>query len=260
MDENKNKASAIVATVVFHFAIIAILLWVTLSYAGVPKKVWPPEDTSEILLEDEYVEILTPKPKLKPVKDPAKAVESQPAPIPDAQDREDAGEAAPEVPVLQTTPKESPVKVKPQPTPEKVGPSKEELEAQAKAKREAEAKENIQNRVNFNKQSGQGSNDGKGSGKDAVTSSGKKPGFNLKGRSLENWTSPRATLTGSIVIEVRVDREGKVIKAQYHSGSGAVAADESARRSCIAAARASSFSVDLNARAEQTGTITYRFE
>lgn len=260
MDENKNKASGLVATVVFHFAIIAILLWVTLSFTGVPKKVWPPEDTSEILLEDEYVEILTPKPRLKPVKDPAKSEESQPAPIPDAQDRVDAGEPAPEVPVVTTTTRESPVKVKQQPVPEKSGPTQAEIEAEAKAKREAEAQERIQNRVNFNKNSGEGTNDGKGKGKDAATSHGSKPGFNLRGRSIEKWDSPRATLTGTIVIEVRVDREGKVIKASYQSGNGAVAADESARRSCIAAAMASRFSVDLNARAEQTGTISYRFE
>ncbi|MCM1028357.1 MAG: hypothetical protein NC342_04140 [Pseudoflavonifractor sp.] len=259
MDENKNKATAMVATVVFHAALLAILLWVTLSYAKPATRVWPPEDTSELLLADDYVEVLPERPKLQPTENPAQAEESQPAPAPDANDPVNAGEEAPETPPTLTSTVKSPAKAKPEPVPEKAGPSKAELEAQAKAKREAESQQRINNRVNFNRP-GKGTSEGKSDGNDNSTARSNRPGFNLKGRSIEKWDSPRATKTGSIIIEVRVDREGKVVGASYKSGSGAVAADESARRSCIAAASTSRFSVDLNARAEQTGTITYRFE
>ena len=54
-------------------------------------------------------------------------------------------------------------------------------------------------------------------------------------------------------------RQGRVIGAEYSGGSGTVAGSASARKSCVASALRSKFSVDLNAKAEQTGTITYRF-
>lgn len=86
-----------------------------------------------------------------------------------------------------------------------------------------------------------------------------KPGANVKGRTLANWSSPSATSSGTIVIAVRVDRKGRVTSASYQSGTGAVASSNAARQSCIRAAKASSFSVADDAPAEQTGLITYRF-
>lgn len=86
-----------------------------------------------------------------------------------------------------------------------------------------------------------------------------RPGANLKGRTLSHWDNPSATESGTIVVAVRVDRKGKVVSATYSRGTGSVASNLAARRSCVAAALRSSFSVSEDAPAEQTGTITYRF-
>lgn len=58
---------------------------------------------------------------------------------------------------------------------------------------------------------------------------------------------------------MRVNRNGQVTSAAYQSGTGAVASSSAARRSCIAAAKRSRFSVADDAPADQPGQITYRF-
>ncbi len=263
MTDDKNKATAAVATVAFHAVVALLLIWLGLTYSGTTRKHdWPPADTSELLMEGEYVKLgETPVPNVSPKKTHA-ADDRKPAAPPEADDRSDAGEPAPSTPPVQTSKVESPVKVKPEPVPEKSGPTQAELEAQAKAKREAETQQRINQRVSFGK-----SNSGKATGNpgspNGNASSGAlsgKPGFSLAGRTLEKWSAPRGRETGVIVVSVRVDREGKVVEATYRSGSGAVSTDDGARRSCEQAAMASRFSVDANARAEQMGTITYRFE
>ncbi|WP_301385285.1 hypothetical protein [uncultured Duncaniella sp.] len=57
-----------------------------------------------------------------------------------------------------------------------------------------------------------------------------------------------------------VNRQGQVTAASYQTGTGAAAANAATRQSCVTAARASRFSVDNDAPAIQTGTITYRFQ
>lgn len=262
MTENKNRAIAVGATVAFHALIVLLLLWLALSYTGAEPRKWPPEDTSELLLEGEYVKIGD-----IPVPQPSRVTQqsaeaSDPAAAAEADDMIDAGEPAETTPPVVTTEVESPVKVKPEPTPEKTGPSKSEIEAAEKARREAETQQRINNRVSFGSQNA-GSNSGTSGSPNGNSSAGAlsgKPGFSLRGRTLESWSAPSGRETGTIVVSVRVDREGRVIEAKYKSGSGAISADASARRSCEQAARSSRFSVDANARAEQVGTITYRFE
>lgn len=263
-DDSKSKAAGLVATVVFHAVIAALLLWLGLSYTGDPNREWPPVDTSELLLEGEYVKLGdTPVPQPQPTSKVEKvADDSKPAAAPEADDMVDAGEPAESTPPVQTSVKESPMKVKPEPPKEKTGPSKAELEAQAKAKREAETQQRINQRVSFGKgkNSSASGNPGQADGNSASGALSGKPGFNLAGRTLESWSAPRGRETGTIIVSVRVDREGRVVEAKYKSGSGAISTDAAARRSCEQAAAASRFSVDANARAEQMGTITYRFE
>lgn len=86
------------------------------------------------------------------------------------------------------------------------------------------------------------------------------PGFDLHGRTLASWSKPSGTATGKIVVQVHVDRRGRVTKAEYVSGSGAIAGNMAARRSCEQAAMKSAFSVAENAPVDQVGHITYRFE
>lgn len=263
MSDNKNKTAALVATVVFHAVILLLLLWIGLTYYGTQStREWPPEDTSELLLEGEYVKLGdTPVPTANPVKKQS-ADNRRPAAPPEADHRVNSGEPAKSTPPVQTQKAESPVKVKPEPVPEKSGPTQAEIEAEAKAKREAETQQRINQRVSFGKGSNSNAtgNPGSPNGNSSSGALSGKPGFSLAGRTLESWSAPRGRQTGVIVVGVRVDREGRVVEAKYRSGSGAVSTDDAARRSCEQAAMASRFSVDTNARAEQMGTITYRFE
>ena len=113
-------------------------------------------------------------------------------------------------------------------------------------------------------QSGTGNNGagsaGSPNGNATVGAVSGSPGFNLKGRTLADWHRPASAPLGTITIRVSVNRQGKVTSASYLSGTGAAAASQSARQSCIAAARQSQFSVDEDAPASQTGTITYNFK
>ena len=86
------------------------------------------------------------------------------------------------------------------------------------------------------------------------------PGFNLKGRTMDSWSKPQPGPLGTITVKVSVNRQGQVTEASYQSGTGAAAANASTRQNCVNAARASRFSVDNDAPAIQTGTITYRFQ
>ena len=87
------------------------------------------------------------------------------------------------------------------------------------------------------------------------------PGHDLRGRTAEAWGKPASTLSGTVRIKVRVNRKGQVTGTpEYIGGTGPAAANAGVRRSCIAASRQSRFSVDLEAPAEQTGVITWKFE
>lgn len=260
-EEQKARIISAACTVVIFAVLLALMLTLYLRYTGDEPRVWPPEDTSELLLDGEYV--MTgdiPEPDHSD-NSPAPSAASEAAP--ETEDMKDAGPAAdqPAPPVTQK--QESPAKVKEKVRPEKTGPTKEELEQQEKERKQREAAERINNRVSFG---------GSGNGKKAEGKSGSPngnsangalagmPGTNLKGRTLASWEKPAGTETGTIVVSVRVNRQGKVVAASYSSGTGAVASSSAARRSCEQAALRSKFSVDLDAPAEQTGTITYRFE
>lgn len=259
---NKPRIIALGTTVVFHALVVLLLLLLYLRYSGEEKRVWPPEDTSELLLEGEYVKLGDVPQPSQPQSNPAPAA-SDPKPQQETEDLKDAGEPAETAPPTVTTTKESPMKIEKKPEPEKPGPTKEELEEQAKAKREAETAKQISNRVKFGGQQSGSSESGTSGSPNGNSTSGAlngSPGYSLRGRSLESWSSPSGTNTGTIIISVRVNRQGQVTSASYSGGSGAVSSDPAARKSCEQAARQSKFSVSTSAPAEQVGTITYRFK
>ena len=259
--DQKARIISAVSTAIIFVGVILLLLSMYLTYTGDTPRVWPPEDTSELLLAGEYVmagDIPEPQ-HSEPTPAPASASDAAPA-TEDLTDAGPAGEAP--TPVISSK-QESPMKVREEPKPEKPGPTKEELEAQEKERRQKEAAERISNRVSFGgTQSGKSSSGTSGSPNGNASSGALSgmPGTNLKGRTLASWEKPAGTATGTIVVSVRVNRQGKVVGATYASGTGAVASNSAARRSCEQAALRSRFSVDEDAPAEQTGTITYRFE
>lgn len=260
--ERKVRLISAAVTVCVTVIAVVLLLLMYLRYTGDEPRVWPPEDTSELLLAGEYVIAGN-----VPVPDQFQetpAPESDSEPVSAAEDLTDAGEAAPEPAQVITSKVESPVKIKEKPKPEKTGPTKEELAEMEKAKKQKETADKINSRVKFNgAQKGSTESSGKSgspNGNASVGALSGQPGAQLKGRTLSRWANPSATATGLIKIKVRVNRQGNVISSEYYEGVGPVAASEAARQSCVQAALRSKFSVDEDAEAEQTGYISYRFE
>lgn len=257
--ERKRRGVAVLVSVLFHAGLLILLLALYLRAEPLQPRVWPPEDTSELLLDGEYVRIGD----IAAAQDAGASASSEQQQ--ESTDPVDAGTPAPDSPAPVTAEQESPMKQKPEPVPEKTGPTREEREAADRARREAEAKKKINDRMKFgsgsqSSQSGTAPNSGSVNGNSSQGASSGKPGHSLAGRSLADWSKPVGHATGTITVSVRVNRQGQVVSAAYRSGTGDVASDRNARSSCEQAALASRFSVNEEAPAEQTGTITYRFE
>lgn len=254
--ETRRKAMAATATVLFHLIILLVLLTVYLRYTAPGERIWPPEDTSELLLDGEYV-------RLGDLPSASANAHSSAArqPAAPADDPVNAGPASSDAPSPVTTDIESPMQT-PKTDPVKpTGPTKEELEAVDRARKREETSHRVANSLGSGNKSGktdaaQGSPNGNSS-TGAVSS---QPGHSLNGRTLAHWDKPKGNAVGTIVVKIAVNRQGNVISASYQSGTGAVAGDPAARRSCEQAAMKSRFSVSEDAPAEQKGTITYRFQ
>lgn len=255
--------TAAVATVVIAVLMLLLMLTAGLHYSPVAERVWPPVDSSELLFEGEFVKLGD---VARPVAQeaPAKQQQNTAEPVHETHDLADAGPAGEQPTPPISSERESPMKVEPKPKPEKAGPTKEEIERREAEKKRREEAGRISRRVNFGAskstgKSGEGTSGSPNGNADHGALSG-APGTSLSGRTLESWSKPSGRATGSIVISVRVNRQGHVTSASYRSGSGAVASLTDARRSCVQAALKSRFSVNLDAPAEQTGTITYHFD
>ena len=85
-------------------------------------------------------------------------------------------------------------------------------------------------------------------------------GYDLGGRGYKNLTMPPQGFPeeGHIVVEIWVDREGQVIRAEI-SPKGSTIVNNDMRQSAIQAAKRSIFNTDPDAPEEQHGTITYTF-
>lgn len=258
--DKRYKLTAAVITLIVVLLALVLLMSLYLRYNPMEERRWPPEDTSELLLEGEYVmsgDIAVPQ------ADSETPAASATAPANEAHDLADAGKAADLPAPLVSSAQESPMKAAPSKEVKPTGPTKEELEQREKERREREAADRINSRVAFGSSSSADKGAGKSGSPNGNASSGAlagTPGTSLSGRTLEAWVKPTGAATGKIVVSVRVNRQGRVINATYHSGSGAVASSTQARQSCVSAALQSRFSVSQDAPAEQTGTITYRFD
>lgn len=267
--DTRARLAGVVAALLCAGAVTLLLLFSWL---------WPPRlspaqaaiaeaDSSEILLGSEYViagdlDVLSDDNSFN---NPATTVtEPSPSDTPEGNDRVDAGPAADPAPLVQTA-KPSPAKATQRPVPEAPGSPRANTASEAKpsAKASQEASSKVKDRTNFSSTpsaSDASGNTGSPEGNDTHGASAGRPGFYLAGRTLAKWILPSGPSTGTIVINVKVDRQGRVVAATYGKGTGPVASSQAARQSCIAAARGSSFSVSENAPAEQQGTITYRFK
>ncbi|MDE6049815.1 MAG: hypothetical protein K2G09_09035 [Paramuribaculum sp.] len=265
--ERKARLISICVTVAVIVAVVLLLLFLYLKHTVDEPRVWPPEDTSELLLEGEYVkygDVYQPDvDELEAAAEEAPADEVVSMPEPVAATNPAPEPVAEEAPLI-TSKIESAIKVKEQPKPQRTGLTKEELARIEKEKREKEASDRINKRVTFSKPTSGSSvahgQSGVPTGNSNTGAIYGQPGADLKGRTLASWSHPKSSAIGSIKINIRVNRKGEVIAAEYQNGFGPAASIQETRESCIRAARKSKFSVDEDAPAEQPGSIIYTFE
>lgn len=102
----------------------------------------------------------------------------------------------------------------------------------------------------------------KGSGTGAGgNGDGKGVSFNLGGRGAKELVPPASTTTegGKVVVEIFVDREGNVVKANRKLNETTITNSNLVTK-CEQAARKCKFAANQNAPELQKGTITYRFQ
>ena len=268
---SRSRIYSAVGTAIVVALVIAWMMVDTLTLTAGDKK-WPPKRDSEIVIDDEYVELIDiPKPKSPKKADPTPAhnevvennlAEAAPQTGMEVVDQGTPGEA-PE-PVTQSAPSEVKAEKRPQPKPQ--GPSAEELKKQ-KEEEEARRKATTQTQSAF-RNAGKNNTDNRGKTPgDAGTPNGSESAVNGRGTGNVGggWAMPRyndvpSTVTGSVVMMVKIDRNGKVKSVTFQGGDAPAATDPKVRAACEREVRSRNFTrSDDNAPEESTAYITYRF-
>lgn len=258
-DPGKNKKIALVATAVFHIAVLLILVLSYLHYTDIPME----DDAVQqdiTFFGGEYVMLGNALPQQGDEAATSAADEEQANTGDNIDDAGTAGESA--TPALSTD-EQSPMQVAKES--EQAGPTKEELAEQERIRRRKEAEERtnrlVQGAFNNSKGNGGGS-EGQPDGNSPTGARSGSPGVSglSAGYTLEHWGNPHSTFEGTVVIRVRVNSRGQVIAANYDSGSGTAASNMDVRRSCEQASRQSRFKVPTGTVSEAIGYITWKFQ
>lgn len=236
---------------------------------------WPPKRTGEITVE-EFAEIIDlPQTSAPAADNPA------PAPLPETEnnraeptpesghDVEDRGEPA-EAPATVTSRQPSPVKAKTK-KPEKTGPTPEELRRREQKKLEDEARRRatadtrnaFQNARGKNNTASDGRRPGNaGAPSDAASAlNGRGTGYAGGGWRIPAYAKVPSTVTGSVKMMLKIDRQGRVTSVSFQGGDAPAATDPAVRRAVEAEVRSRRFTrSDDNAPEESTAYITYTFK
>lgn len=233
--ENRNKTIAIGITVAVHAVVVAILFILALT-TPLPL---PGEAGVEVNL-GMYNEGMGVQQQPKPTK-----IVEAPKPQPEQVKEETVTQDTEEAPALEKPkPKEEP-KVNERALFKPV--SKQEEEPSSEGNTETPGDQgNPNGGQNINNYEGQG---GAGGG----------PSYDLGGRNAKSLPRPSTDFNeeGTIVVDIWVDRDGRVQKAQI--GKGTNITTTRMRQEAINKALASVFAPDKNAAELQKGTITYKF-
>lgn len=257
-------------------AVIAALLflWLRLAHLHInmSTKEWPPRHDGEVLLaEEQFFDVVQDIPlPLKSSENPSKVhnetTESNAStPAPRSGDATvDKGKAA-DAPTTTTSKQPSPVKATAE-EPTKSGPTQDELDAMREE--EARRKANAAMNSAFNKSSGQDNtvnNGAKPGNSGSVTGTATGINGTGSGRVGGGWNMPSyakvpATVTGSISLMVRIDKQGKVISVSFQGGDAPAATDARLRQAVENEVRSRRFTRGNSpAPDEATAYITYRF-
>ncbi|MCM1036698.1 MAG: hypothetical protein NC406_05165 [Bacteroides sp.] len=263
----------VIAAISTLIAVIVILLTLTavrLTVSVVDKE-WPPRRDGSIALaeqaDEQYFDVVA-EPMSTGRHDPS------PAELPEPQqnrseaapatghDVRDAGLAA-DAPAVATTRRESPVKAKKE-EPKKAGPSKEELEREEARRRASAATANAFKRAKgSDNTTSQGKQPGQSGSPDGTSSAVNGSGTGTVGGG---WVIPRyaqvpSTVTGSIKMQVKIDRTGRVTSLSFTGGQPPAATDAALRRAVEREVRSRAFTRSDAATAPPTATayITYTF-
>lgn len=268
--ERKNKIRGMVATVLFHSALLLAFVFLALR-TPLPL---PEEEGVEVDLgySDQGVGLV--QPDLS-----GGTPEIVKAASPPAQEAEERvlTQQTEEAPAL-------PEKKKPTPKPEKKKETKPRVEKHPPQQKVAEAAEPVKTEPKVNQRAlYKGSGDGpQNSGSEGITGQsgdqgnpnglkdvkryegnggkGNGPSFSLGGRGAVKLAEPKASFReqGDVVVDIWVDQKGNVSRAEV-SVRGTTIVDANLRNLAVKAALQSRFSEDTKAASLQKGTITYTF-
>ena len=233
--QNRNKAIAIAVTVAVHAVVVVLLIFMALT-TPLPL---PGEAGVEVNL-GMYNEGMGMQQHPKPTK-----VVETPKPQPELVKEETMTQDTEEAPALEP---EKPKKEEPKVNERALfKPAKTEDQPSSEGNTETHGDQgNLNGGKDISNYEGQG---GAGGG----------PSYDLGGRNAKSLPRPSSDFNeeGTIVVDIWVDRDGRVHNAQI--GKGTNITNTHMRQLAINAAKSSAFAPDKNAAELQKGTITYKF-
>lgn len=259
-----TKAVAAAVTALIMAGVVAWLLLSSLHFTPPAGKPWPPEPQSELLLADEYVEVM--EMPLLQGGDNADADHGTPSAPPEGLAPVDAGEPADMPSPMATGANPSPVKEHRAEPDRRTGPSQSEVpQANPAEQRRDNARNDARSMLRFNN-----SSDNAGAGESTTGTSqgnsskagshrGKVGRGNLTGRTLSvPAVSQKSSRPGKVVVRITVNREG--IQTSRPRIISNTTGDKSIEAECLRIAREARVSASADAPAEQYGDIIIEYK
>lgn len=265
---NKSELTALAITVAV--ALVMVLLLVLNSLTFDPSTLrQPPRPMAEVVeIDEEFVEFFevpVPKGTSSQAYTPQPAERQSQAAEATGSDIKDAGNEGVSLPDV-VSEKPSPVERPKKETPEKKGPTKEELEAEAARRRARKgisdafktSPDATDNTTSNSKNAEKGDSGKPDGGASAVNGSG--TGNVGGGWIMPSYAKVKTDLTGRIELRAVINSEGKVVKVEQTGGKAPAGADPALVAKCIAEIKRHTFTrSDNNAPPTATARITYTF-
>ena len=275
MTENQNTElrARIIAAAITLIVMIAVAILLRNSYMSFSEMAVASNNNSDVVLDEEFVDILEMPAAPDMVGDePAKAtademLESQPTPI-SGTDLTDNGDAGKPHDVVAKK-EEAPMKVNNKKDDKKVGATDDK-----KKRQEEEIKRQANNEVAnaFNKASGKHNNAtsnidvGNNGRPDGTAPQGTLTGTGTGtvggGWSIPSYGAVKSTVTGSVKMILKINKEGRVVSVTFDGGTAPAATNAAVRQACKAEVMARRFTrANYNDAPETTNAyITYTFK